>query len=88
MNKIEMVKSASGLAVTMGVTKIVGNIVIATMPAGTGALAKGLVYVGGLVLTSMATEAAVDHVEKKFNGLITEVKEVMAKKLEAEKSNL
>jgi len=58
------------------------------MPAGTGKVAKVLVTVGGMVISNMATEAAIDHVEKKVNGAIAEVKEHMAKKLEEEKSNL
>ena len=88
MNKIEMVKGASEFVLTMGVSKICWNVIEATMPAGTGKLAKVLVTAGGLVLSNMATEAAIDHVEKKVGGFITEVKENMEKKLEAEKSNL
>ena len=88
MNKIEMVKGASEFVLTMGVSKICWNVIEATMPAGTGKLAKVLVTAGGLVLSNMATEAAIDHVESKVNKAIAEVKEHMEKKLEEEKSNL
>lgn len=87
MNKIEMVKGVGEFIITMGVSKVCWNIVEATMPAGTGKLAKVIVTVGGAVISNMATEAAIDHVEKKVNSAIAEVKEKMEKKLEAEKSN-
>lgn len=88
MNKIEMVKGVGEFIITMGVSKICWNIVGATMPAGTGKLAKVLVTVGGAVISNMATEAAIDHVEKKINSAITEVKEHMEKTLKEERETM
>lgn len=85
MNKIEMVKGAGELVVSLGVTKIVTNIVCATMPAGTGAVAKVCITAGSFVLGNMVSNAAVNHVEQKFNATVTEIKNIIEKRDSNEK---
>lgn len=86
MNKIDMVKGAGELVVSYGVTRIVKNVICATMPAGTGVVTKVCITVGSYVLSNMVVDAAVDHVEQKINGYITEAKKFAEKvKQEQEK---
>ena len=79
MKKIEMIKAVGEAVVSLGVGAIVANLVKITTPASAKLITKICIGVGGLVLSSMASDAATDYVEDKFNdaveGLKKQIKE-------------
>ena len=74
MNKLNILKSATGLIVSAGAGTIVGNAIKASTPADVKTAGKVLIAVGGFALTGMVGEMAakyatdsIDDVAEAFN---------------------
>ena len=77
MNKIEMVKGATLLVVTIGVGKIVGNIIVATTPPQVKLLTRVCITVGSFALGSMAGEAAADYAGRQIDAAVAGFNDMM-----------
>lgn len=74
MNKLNILKSATGMIVSAGAGAIVGNAIKASTPADVKTVGKVLIAVGGFALTGMVGEMAskytsdsIDEVAEAFN---------------------
>jgi len=75
MKKLELLKSAAGFVVSVGVGAIVGNAVQSTTPDTTGTFKKVCVCVGSFVLASMIKHEAVKYTENKIDDTVVQVKD-------------
>ena len=77
MKKLEMVKSGLGIAVSVGVSAIVGGMVKkCTEDEDMGAVKKLCVAVGGIVLSSMVCEQALKFTNAKVDAVVAGVNAV------------
>lgn len=67
MTKMELIKAAGELVVSVGVSMIVGNVIKATTPSNINIIKKVCIGAGGLVLGNIASDAATEYVEKRFD---------------------
>lgn len=75
MTKLETVKTAAKLVVSIGVGAVVGNAVKATSPNDMKAITKLAVMLGGCVLGSMVSDKAADYTEEKIDETVETIKE-------------
>jgi hypothetical protein len=80
MKKLDMVKGGLELMVTIGVGTLVGGAIAIARPAKLGVVKQIAVSAAGLVVTSMATDGVTDYFEKKFDEVVTVVKELLEKR--------
>ena len=67
MKKLEAIKTASQIIVSVGVGAIVGNAVKITTPGNLGLVKKICVGVGSFVLSNMVSEKAIEYVDEKID---------------------
>lgn len=67
MKKLETFKGVVKLAVGVGVSTIVGNIIKESTSEETGAAKKLCVWLGGLVLIGMACDKASGYINERFD---------------------
>ena len=84
MKKIEMIKAAGGIIVSIGVSAIVGNVIKSTNSESTGAIKKLCVAAGAIVLSSMISDKAVEYVGEKFDRAVEAAKKIMEEAEEAQ----
>lgn len=79
MNKLNILKSATGMIVSAGAGTIVGNAIKASTPADVKTVNKVLIAVGGFALTGMVGEMAskyatdsIDEVAEAFNKTVND----------------
>lgn len=78
MKTLETVKAIATLAVTIGVSAIVGNVVKATTPIDVKILTKICIGLGGFVLSGMLGDLAGNYADKKIDEAVELVKTVVA----------
>ena len=64
MKKIKMVKTAGEFVVSIGVIKIVTNIIKLTTPTNIGVISKICIGVGGFVLANMIDDQVKDYIDR------------------------
>lgn len=79
MKKIEMVKIAGGIIVSVGVGAIVGNAIKCTTPSHVGTIKKVCIGVGAFILTSMISDKAVQYTEVTISKAIKSIKGMVEK---------
>jgi hypothetical protein len=84
MINIKTVKTVVGVVVSIGVGAIVDNAIKATTPSNTKGLKKLAVWVGGIVLSGMVTEAAIKYGEEKIDSAFTGVKKMVEEEKQEE----
>lgn len=67
MKHLEVIKMGVGWVTSIGVGVIINNAVSATTPKNINVIKKVLVAAGGLVLSSMVSDAAVKYTENKID---------------------
>lgn len=77
MNKLEILKGASELVVSIGVSAIVGNAIKMTTDPNTGRFKKIAMGVGGFVLSRMVGEMATDYSSRKIDGINDAIQKVI-----------
>ncbi len=77
MKKIEMLKAAGEIIISVGVGAIVGNVIKSTTPIGTGPVKKLCILVGSFVLCNMVGDQAIDYTEKKIDEAVEQVKQMV-----------
>lgn len=65
--KIELVKTIAILVASAGVSAVVGNIAMNTIPRDAKTIGKISACVGGFVLSGIASDLAGDYVEKSID---------------------
>lgn len=78
MSKLSIVKFAAELVVNYGVGAIVGNTIKNNIAADLSPIKKIGVGIGGLVISSMITTKAVEHVNNQIDQTLENVKEIVA----------
>ena len=78
MKKIELVKTAAGIIVSVGVSAIVGNTIKYTTPDTAGTIKKVCIGIGSFVLSSMVVDSASEYAGKKIDKAVNEFKGMMA----------
>lgn len=78
MKKIEMLKTVSGIIVSVGVSAIVGNAVNFTTPSSIGRIAKICTGAGKVVLASMVSKEASKYTEHKIDEAAAQFKDAMS----------
>lgn len=73
MNKLEILKTAVGLVVSVGVGTVVGNAIKATTPLNQNLLNRSLVKVGAFFVGGVLSEAAFTSVEKTIDNVAEKV---------------
>lgn len=74
MTKIEMIKAAGEIVVSIGVGTIVGNVIKSTTPVDMGPIKKACVSIGTIVLANLASDSTTDYLEKKIDDVVDKVK--------------
>ena len=77
MKKLEMVKTAGSIIISVGVGAIVGNAVKCTTPFPVGAIKKFCIVVGSFVLSNMVGDKAVEYAEEKVDGAVDQIKQMV-----------
>lgn len=77
MKKLEMIKAAGEIVVSVGVGLIVGNAIKSTTPNNMGLIKKICIGVGSFILTSMVGDCATKYAEQKFDEAVDQVKEMI-----------
>jgi len=67
MDKVEIAKTVSGLAISIGVESIISNAVKATTPEDTKTLNKVCTFVGVIVISGIVGKIAVEYAEDKID---------------------
>lgn len=78
MTKLEMIKAAGEIVVSVGVGAIVGNAVAFTTPTNINLLKKVCIGVGSFVLSSMTSDKATEYTEEKINYAAEKLKEMVS----------
>ena len=77
MKKVDMLKAAGAIVVSIGVGSIVGNVVKCTTPITTGPIKRLCILIGSFVLCNMVGDQAVDYTEKKVDDAIEQIKNMV-----------
>lgn len=85
MSKLKTVKTLASTVVSIGSGAIVGNIVMATMPMGTGLLMRGAISVASYAISNIVTSAATKQIEKEIDEVVDAVKGAAVEAAEKEK---
>lgn len=67
MKKLEIVKAATQIVVSVGVGSIVGNAIKFTSPASTNLIKKVCIGIGSVVLSNMVSDKAVSYSDQKID---------------------
>lgn len=78
MGKIKLLKAGSQLVVNVGVGMIVSNVVNSTSKVNPNVIQKVCVGAGSLVLGSILSDHATDYMDEKFDGMVTNIKNLFA----------
>lgn len=78
MEKIKMVKTAGEIVVSIGVVKIVTNIIKLTTPTNIGVISKICIGVGGFVLTNMIDDQVKDYIDRTIDKAKSQFKEMIS----------
>lgn len=76
MNGVLLVKLGVGIAVSAGVGQVIGNVILATTPAGISVARKVLVVIGGMALTATVGDLVGTFVGDQV-GMIIEVRNAL-----------
>jgi len=76
---IDVVKLAGGLVVGTGVTAVVTNLIKVTTPRDIGKLTKACIWVGGIFVSWVASEAASNQLDNKVDKVVKYTKIVVDK---------
>jgi hypothetical protein len=76
MGKVEMVKTAVGVAVSLGVGAIVENAIKATTPKRIGMITKICTVIGAFVLSGIAGDKAVKYTDEKIDTAVSTLKKM------------
>lgn len=83
MTKIDALKAASKLVVSIGVGAIVSNAVTFTTPVlAMGLLKRAAVGVGSFVLSCMVSEKACDYTDEKIDAAVVELQKMSEEDLD------
>jgi hypothetical protein len=74
MKKLDMIKGATGLVVSIGVGAIVSNVIKTTTPINANKIMKVCIGMGSIVLGSMATDQATKYTEQKIDDAAESIK--------------
>lgn len=77
MKKIEAIKSIGGLAISIGVGAIVGDVISGNVKVPSSAIKKGCIMLGSIVLSNMIADKAVDYAESKIDDTVNSVKQMV-----------
>lgn len=77
MKKIDMLKAAGAIVISVGVGAIVGNVIKCTTPSTTGPIKRLCILIGSIVLCNMVGDQAVDYSEKKVDEAVTQIKSMV-----------
>ncbi|MCX7817549.1 MAG: hypothetical protein N2317_08610 [Syntrophales bacterium] len=74
MSKLELLKKAAGIVVSVGVGAIVGNAITSTTPDTAGTIKKVCIGIGAFVLSSMITDKVSEYAENKIDEAVAQIK--------------
>ena len=77
MKKVEMIKLAGKIIITVGTSNIVSNIVRCTTPIMIGPINRACIGVGCFVLGAMLGDKAVNYAEETFNDAKEQIKNMV-----------
>jgi len=77
MNKLELLKSAAELIVSIGVSSVVGNAIKASLPENTKVVRKVAVGIGGFVLSSMVGDMASKYATESIDEMAVKLTSVV-----------
>ena len=67
MKGLELIKTVSGVLVSIGVGGIVSNVIRVTTPDSAGTIKKICIGIGSFVISSMIVDEATSYTEKKID---------------------
>lgn len=70
MKKVEIVKAATAIVVSIGVGAIVANVIKCTTPSDVKRVMKVCINLGGFVLASMVSDMASTYAEEKIDEVV------------------
>jgi hypothetical protein len=79
MDKIEVAKAVTGIAVGIGIESIVSNAVKATTPSDKSTLSKACTWMGVFVLAGMLVNKAIDYTDNAIDMTVDYVNKTMVK---------
>ena len=88
VSKIELLKTAAALVVSVGVGAIVGNAVKHTTPSDVKQLAKACIKLGSFVLTGVVGDMAAKYTEDKIDSAVSTVKDLVLLEKENKDENI
>lgn len=74
---IENIKTGAGIAVGLGVTIVIGNVIKFTTPKGMNLIKKGLVGIASLAISSMISDKVSEYVDNVIDRGIKMAKDIM-----------
>lgn len=76
MNKLEVVKAATELVVSLSVGSVVGNTIKSGIPAGSKLVKKVSIGIGGLVISSMIADMASKYATDSIDNAVENLKDL------------
>lgn len=80
MNKLDILKGASEILTSIGVSAIVGNVIKMTADPEGGRIKKIAIGVGGFVLSSMVADKAVDYANERIDSTAEKLSKIFKPK--------
>lgn len=77
MKKVDMIKAAGSIIISVGVGAIVGNVIKCTTPPSVGTIKRVCIGVGGFVLSSMIGDKTTEYAEKKVDDAVNSIKNMV-----------
>lgn len=87
MNKLDILKGATEILTSIGVSAIVGNVIKLTKDPDAGKIKKIAIGFGGFVLSSMVSDKAVDYTNERIDSTAEKLSKIFKPK-EAEVGQL